>query len=86
MTAVCARKGCDKAGIWRIGFTFEAVGGSPPAQAMSGVKVCQQHREEATFEGLFTPEAVEGIQDGLRAIGRAPADPKSFKLVFIRGN
>lgn len=83
---MCDRKGCDKPGIWRIGFTFEAVGGSPPAQGTTGVKVCQEHRDEATWEGLFTPDAIAGIQAGLAKIGKAPADPKSFKLVFIRGD
>ena len=83
---MCDRKDCDQPGLYRIGFTFQAVGGSPPGRAMTGVKVCRQHRDEATFEGLFPPETVTKIQEGLSAIGKAPADPKSFKLVFERGN
>ena len=83
---MCDRKGCSAPGIWRVGFTFEAVGGSSPVQAMTGVKVCRQHRDDAKVEDILTPDAIQGVQAGLAAIGRAPADPNSFKLVFERGN
>lgn len=86
MSHPCGRKGCEKVGTWRVGFIFEAVGGSPPAHAQSGVRLCQQHREEATFEQLFTSTSIAAIQDGLRKVGKAPADPSSFKLTFERGD
>lgn len=83
---MCDRKGCERPGIYAAGFTFEAVGGSVPVEAMSGLRLCQPCRDTTTLEDFLTPEAVQKIQDMLRAARLAPADPSSFKLRFVAVN
>lgn len=83
---MCDRKDCEQPAKYRIGFTFEAVGGSKPVEAVTGVKVCQEHRDAARVEDILTPEGLQNIQDMLKAARLAPADPSSFKLRFVVGD
>lgn len=73
---------CPDPARYTMGFTFEAVGGSPPVVDKSGLKVCEYHRKYANVSDLVDARMLEQIQEMLRASHLAPADPASLKLRF----
>lgn len=86
---MCDRKGCQRPGIWRIGFTFSALGhrGSTRASAESGITVCSEHREETTIENTFGhAQLMEALSGATRAMRLAAPDPDSLELTFVAVN
>lgn len=86
---MCDRKGCQRPGIWRVGFTFVALGhpGSKRASAESGVTVCSEHRAETTIENTFGhAQLMETLTGACRAMRLAEPDPDSLELTFVAVN
>lgn len=82
---MCDRNGCEKPGIWRVGFTFAALDhpGSTRARAESGIVVCTEHRAETTIENTFgRAQILEVIRGVCRARRLAQPDPDSLALTF----
>lgn len=86
---MCDRKGCEQAGIWRVGFTFAALN-HPRAQrarAESGIRVCTEHKADTTIENTFGRAAILDVIRGICRAGRlAEPDPDSLELTFEAAN
>lgn len=82
---MCDRKDCARPGIWRVGFTFAALGhpGSKRGRAESGLVVCTEHKADTTIENAFgRAEILEVIRGVCRAGRLAEPDPDSLELTF----
>lgn len=82
---MCDRKKCDQPGIWRVGFTFAALGHreSTRARAESGIMVCSEHRADTTIENTFgRAQLLDIIRGVCRANRLAAPDPDSLELTF----
>jgi hypothetical protein len=74
---------CAVPARYKVGFTFEAVGGSKPVEATSMLGLCEAHAKAAKVSDLVDDRVVRNIQDMLRAAHLAPADPSTFKLLLV---
>lgn len=82
---MCDRKDCDRPGIWRVGFTFAALGhpSSKRAKAESGLTVCSEHKAETTIENTFGRDQILEVVRGVcQAMRLAQPDPESLELTF----
>jgi hypothetical protein len=85
---VCSRLNGDGSSCvdpprYKVGFTFEAIGGSKPVEAMSMLGLCESHAAVAKVSDLVDDRVVRNVQDMLRAARLAPADPSTFKLLLV---
>lgn len=86
---MCDRKACDRPGIWRVGFTFAALGhpGSSRAKAESGLTVCSECKIDTTIENTFGRAQILEVIRGVCRAGRlAEPDPDSLQLTFMAVN
>ena len=84
---MCSRSGCEHEARWYPVMLFYAsrkqFPSAPPARAVAGLAVCDQHRETMTLDHLLTDDGWNRIVLGFRAVGKATPDRAATQLEFI---
>lgn len=77
----CNRKGCENAGVYRVGFTFRPLDRRPPIPVESSLIVCDDHRQAMTLGDFLTGEMREMSEAVMRVLG-GTVDPDGYRLTF----
>lgn len=87
MTAKCDRTGCVNPAKWQIVLNLWTFGQSKsrhsPTQALTGLCVCQRHRQESTVKNVLTQEAKSRVLGQLTERGFPMPDFRKTELEFI---
>ncbi len=87
MVAKCDRAGCVNPAKWQIALKLWTIGQSKsrnePAQALTGLCVCQRHRQESTVKNVLTLEARSRLLGQLTERGFPMPDFRKTELAFV---
>lgn len=84
---ICSRISCENEARWYPVMLFYAprrvFPHAPPARAVVGVAVCDDHKEIVTLRDLLSDEGWQQILAGFARAGKAQPDRLATRLEFI---